>query len=31
VECKGGTHLADDQILSMNYFVKGIDEKLPGK
>jgi simple sugar transport system substrate-binding protein len=31
VECKGGTHLADEQILSMNYFVKGVDEKLPGK
>jgi simple sugar transport system substrate-binding protein len=31
VECKGGTHLADEQILSMNYFVKGVDEKLPGR
>jgi basic membrane protein A and related proteins len=31
VECKGGAHLDDGQILSMNYFIKGIDEKLPGK
>jgi basic membrane protein A len=31
VECKGGAHLDDGQILSMNYFVKGIDDKLPGK
>jgi len=31
VECKGGTHLADEQILSMNFYVKGIDEKIPGK
>jgi basic membrane protein A and related proteins len=31
VECKGGTHLADAQILSMNFYVKGIDEKIPGK
>jgi simple sugar transport system substrate-binding protein len=31
VECKGGDHLADDQILSMNYYIKGIDDKLPGK
>jgi simple sugar transport system substrate-binding protein len=31
VECKGGDHLSDEQILSMNYFVKGVDEKLPGK
>jgi len=31
VECKGGTHLADEQILSMNFYVKGIDEKMPGK
>jgi basic membrane protein A len=29
VECKGGTHLDDGQILSMNYYVKGIDEKPP--
>jgi simple sugar transport system substrate-binding protein len=31
VECKGGAHLDDGQILSMNYFIKGIDDKLPGK
>jgi len=31
VECKGGANLDDGQILGMNYFVKGIDEKLPGK
>ncbi len=31
VECKGGTHLDDGQILGMNYYVKGIDDKLPGK
>ena len=31
VECKGGTHLSDEQILGMNFYVKGIDEKFPGK
>jgi basic membrane protein A and related proteins len=31
IECKGGTHLADEQILGMNYYIKGIDDKLPGK
>ncbi len=31
IECKGGDHLADDQIASMNYFIKGVDDKLPGK
>jgi simple sugar transport system substrate-binding protein len=31
VGCKGGTHLDDGQILAMNYYVKGIDDKLPGK
>jgi simple sugar transport system substrate-binding protein len=31
VPCKGGTHLDDGQILSMNFYVKGIDEKFPGK
>ena len=31
VECKGGTHLDDGQILSMNYYIKGIDEKPPAK
>ena len=30
VECKGGTHLDDGQILGMNFYVKGIDDKLPG-
>jgi len=31
VECKGGSHLDDGQILSMNFYVKGIEEKIPGK
>jgi simple sugar transport system substrate-binding protein len=31
VPCKSGTHLDDGQILSMNFYVKGIDEKFPGK
>jgi basic membrane protein A and related proteins len=31
IECKGGDHLADEQILSMNYYVKGVDDKLPSK
>jgi simple sugar transport system substrate-binding protein len=31
VECKGGTHLDDGQILGMNFYVKGFDDKLPGK
>jgi basic membrane protein A and related proteins len=31
IECKGGDHLADGQILSMNSYVKGIDDKIPGK
>jgi basic membrane protein A len=30
-ECKGGTHLDDGQILGMNFYVKGIDDKMPGK
>jgi basic membrane protein A and related proteins len=29
VECKGQGALADDQVLSMNWYVKGIDDKLP--
>jgi basic membrane protein A and related proteins len=29
VECKGGAALSDEQILSMNFYVKGIDDKLP--
>jgi len=31
VECKGGTHLDDSQILGMAFYVKGIDDKIPGK
>ena len=31
VECKGGANLDDGQILGMNYYVKGIDDKVPGK
>jgi basic membrane protein A and related proteins len=31
VECKGGSHLDDGQILSMNFYVKGVDDKLPAK
>ena len=31
IECKGGTHLDDRQILSMNFYVKGIEDKVPGK
>ncbi len=31
VECKAGNHLSDAQILSMNFYVKGIDDKIPGK
>ncbi|MFC0239256.1 BMP family ABC transporter substrate-binding protein [Rhodopseudomonas telluris] len=31
VECKGGDHLDDSQILGMNFYVKGIDDKIPGK
>ncbi len=31
VECKGGTHLSDSQILSMNFYVKGVSERIPGK
>jgi basic membrane protein A len=29
--CNGGSHLDDGQILSMNFYVKGIDDKFPGK
>jgi len=31
VECKGGTHLDDGQILGMNFYVKGVDDKFPAK
>jgi simple sugar transport system substrate-binding protein len=31
VECKGGDHLADGQVLGMNFYVEGIDDKIPGK
>lgn len=31
VECKGGKNLDAGQILGMNFYVKGIDDKLPGK
>ncbi|MBV9563144.1 MAG: BMP family ABC transporter substrate-binding protein [Bradyrhizobium sp.] len=31
VECKGGDHLDDGQILGMNFYVKGVDDKVPGK
>ncbi len=31
VECKEGDHLSDAQIRSMNFYVKGIDDKLPAK
>ena len=31
VECKGGTHLDDGQILSTNFYVRGVDDKIPGK
>jgi basic membrane protein A and related proteins len=31
VACEGGDHLADKQILGMNFYVKGIDDKIPGK
>ena len=31
VECKGGATLDDGQILGMNWYVKGVDDKVPGK
>ena len=31
VECKGGDHLDPSQILSMNWYVKGIDDTIPVK
>jgi basic membrane protein A len=30
IECKGGANLDDGQILGMNFYIKGIDDKLPG-
>ncbi|MBM6595680.1 BMP family ABC transporter substrate-binding protein [Microvirga pudoricolor] len=29
VECKGDGALSDEQVLGMNFYVKGIDDKLP--
>ena len=29
VECKGNGVLSDEQVLGMNFYVKGIDDKLP--
>jgi basic membrane protein A and related proteins len=31
VDCKGADHLDDGQVLGMNFYVKGIDDKIPGK
>src|SRR4051812_10497817 len=31
VECKGGKNLDDGQILGMNFYIKGIDDKASGK
>jgi basic membrane protein A len=31
IECKDGDHLAAGQVLGMNFYVKGIDDKIPGK
>jgi simple sugar transport system substrate-binding protein len=31
LDCKGGNHLDDAQIRSMNYYVKGIDDRIAGK
>jgi basic membrane protein A and related proteins len=31
LECKGGDRLDNGQILSMNFYVKGIEDKVPGK
>jgi basic membrane protein A and related proteins len=31
VACKDGNYLSDPQIRSMNYYVKGIDDKIPGR
>src|SRR5918997_1537510 len=29
VECKGGAALSDEQVLGMNFYVQGIDDRLP--
>ena len=29
VECQGGDHLADPQVLGMKFYVKGIDDTIP--
>jgi basic membrane protein A and related proteins len=29
VECKGGDRLTDEQVFSMNFYVQGIDDKIP--
>jgi simple sugar transport system substrate-binding protein len=29
VECKGGDRLSDEQVFSMNFYVQGIDDKIP--
>src|ERR1700754_4128779 len=31
VECKGEGRLSDVQVLSTNFYVKGVDDKIPGK
>jgi simple sugar transport system substrate-binding protein len=31
VECKNGKNLEDGQILGMNFYVKGVDDRIPGK
>jgi basic membrane protein A len=31
VECKSGKNLDPGQILGMNFYVKGVDDKMPGK
>jgi basic membrane protein A and related proteins len=31
VECRDGNHLSDAQIRSMNFYVKGMDDRLPAK
>jgi basic membrane protein A and related proteins len=31
VECKDGNHFADAQIRSMNFYVKGMNDRLPAK